>query len=196
MLRGLAPQTAGESYWKETLKRISPTSLWADASFPLGGKVKSASEYSPPFALSRRLSSVPESDWPRGPSVLSFFYFCFSFFSYIKVRVAESCSTLCDPIVHGILQARVLEWVAFPSSRGSSQPRNGTQVAHTAGGFLTSCVTREAQEYWSGLPIPSPADLPDPGRERGSPALQADSLPELISHTLKSALSDVQFHKC
>ena len=83
MLRGLAPQTAGESYWKETLKRISPTSLWADASFPLEGKVKSASEYSPPSALSGRLSSVPESDWPRGPSVLSFFYFCFSFFSYI-----------------------------------------------------------------------------------------------------------------
>ena len=36
---------------------------------------------------------------------------------------------------------------------------------------------REAQEYWSGYPIPSPADLPDPGIEPGSPALQADSLP-------------------
>ena len=38
-------------------------------------------------------------------------------------------------------------------------------------------VTREAQEYWSGLPIPSPGDLPDPGNEPGSPTLQADSLP-------------------
>ena len=37
--------------------------------------------------------------------------------------------------------------------------------------------TREAQEYWSGWPIPSPGDLPDPGIEPGSPALQADSLP-------------------
>ena len=36
---------------------------------------------------------------------------------------------------------------------------------------------KEAQEYWSGWPIPSPADLPDPGIELGSPALQADSLP-------------------
>ena len=33
------------------------------------------------------------------------------------------------------------------------------------------------QEYWSGLPFPSPGDLPDPGMEPGSPALQADSLP-------------------
>ena len=42
--------------------------------------------------------------------------------------------------------------------------------------FFTSWATREAQEYCSGLPIPSPEDLPDPGIEPGSPALQADSL--------------------
>ena len=50
--------------------------------------------------------------------------------------VTQSCSTLCDPIdytVHGILQARILEWVAFPFSRGSSQPRDQTQVFHIAG---------------------------------------------------------------
>ena len=79
--------------------------------------------------------------------------------------------------VHGILQARILEWVAFPFSRGSFQPRDQTQVFHIAGGFFTSWATREAQEYWSGQPLPSPADLPDPGIELGSPALQADSLP-------------------
>ena len=93
--------------------------------------------------------------------------------------VAQSCPTLCDPVddrVHGILQARILEWVAFPFSRGSSQPRDRTQVSHIAGGFFTSWATREAQEYWNGWPIPSPADLPDPGIELGS-ALQADSLP-------------------
>ena len=82
-----------------------------------------------------------------------------------------------DYTVHGILQARILEWVPFPFSRGSSQPRDRTQVSRIAGRFFTSCVTREAQEYWSGLPIPSLADLPDPGIELGSPALQADSLP-------------------
>ena len=43
-----------------------------------------------------------------------------------------------DCIVHGILQARILEWVAFPFSRGSSQPRHRTQVSHIAGGFFTS----------------------------------------------------------
>ena len=57
------------------------------------------------------------------------------------VKVTQSCPTLCDPmdyIVHGILQARILEWVAFPLSRGSSQPRDQTQVTRVAGGFLTS----------------------------------------------------------
>ena len=49
-----------------------------------------------------------------------------------------------DYAVHGILQARILEWVAFPFSRGSSQPRDRTQVSHIAGGFLTSWATREA----------------------------------------------------
>ena len=43
-----------------------------------------------------------------------------------------------------------LEWVAFPFSRGSSQPRDQTQVSCIAGGFFTSWATREAQEYWSG----------------------------------------------
>ena len=49
-----------------------------------------------------------------------------------KVKVAQLCLTLCDPmdcIVHGVLQARILEWVAFPFSRGSSQPRDQTQVS-------------------------------------------------------------------
>ena len=47
----------------------------------------------------------------------------------MKVKVAQSCPTLCDPMdytVHGILQARILEWAAFPFSRGSSQPRDRT----------------------------------------------------------------------
>ena len=52
--------------------------------------------------------------------------------------------------VHGILQARILEWVAFPFSRESAQPRDRTQVSHIAGRFFTSWATREAQEDWSG----------------------------------------------
>ena len=46
--------------------------------------------------------------------------------------------------VHGILQARILEWVAFSFSRESSQPRDRTQVSRTAGRFFTSRTTREA----------------------------------------------------
>ena len=73
--------------------------------------------------------------------------------------VAQSCSTLCNPmdcIAHqaplsmGILQARILDGIAIPSSRGSSQPRDRTQVSHIAGRFFTIWVTSEAQEYESG----------------------------------------------
>ena len=49
-----------------------------------------------------------------------------------------------DYTVDGILQARILECVAFSFSRGSSQPRDWTQVSHIAGGFFTSWATREA----------------------------------------------------
>ena len=70
-----------------------------------------------------------------------------------KGKVAQSRVTLCDSMdytVHGILQARTLEWVAIPFSRGSSQPRDRTLVSHIAGGFFTSYAIREAQEHWSG----------------------------------------------
>ena len=55
-----------------------------------------------------------------------------------------------DYTVHGILQAKIVEWVAIPFSRGSLQPRDQTQVSHIAGRFFTNWATREAQEYWSG----------------------------------------------
>ena len=58
-----------------------------------------------------------------------------------EVKLARSCLTLCNPMdytVHGILQARILEWVAIPFSRGFSQPRDQTRVSCTAGGFFTS----------------------------------------------------------
>ena len=61
--------------------------------------------------------------------------------SPMKVKVTQSCPTLCDPmdcIVHGILQARILEWAAFPFSRGSSQLRDNIQVSCTAGGVFTN----------------------------------------------------------
>ena len=72
-----------------------------------------------------------------------------------KVRVAQSCPTFCDPMdcsppgssVHGILQTRILEWVASPFSRESSRPRDRTWASRIAGRFFTVWVTREAQSY-------------------------------------------------
>ena len=62
----------------------------------------------------------------------------------MHVKLLQLCSTLCDPVdcsllgfsVHGILQARILEWVAMPSSKGSSQPRNQAFISYV------SCISR------------------------------------------------------
>ena len=69
------------------------------------------------------------------------YYKMLGIISYFFLKIAQSCLTLCDPMdytVHGIPQARILEWVAFPFSRGSSQARDQTQVSRIAGGFFTS----------------------------------------------------------
>ena len=58
-----------------------------------------------------------------------------------EVKVGQSCLTLCEPMdyaVHGILQVRLLECVAFLFSKGPSQPRDRSQVFCIAGGFFTS----------------------------------------------------------
>ena len=111
------------------------------------------------------------------------------------------------PLSMGILQARILEWVAMSSSRGSSQPRDWTRVSHTIDRFFTIWAIREAQrkpkkdwsevkslshvqlfatpwtvahqaprsmgfsrqEYWSGLPFPSPGILLTQGLNPGLP---------------------------
>ena len=76
----------------------------------------------------------------------------YAFYTYEWVsEVSQSCLTICDPMdcspsgssVHGILQVRILEWVAISFSRGSSQPRDWTQVSHIAGRFFNLWATRE-----------------------------------------------------
>ena len=107
-----------------------------------------------------------------------------------QIKWSESRSVMSNSLqhhglAHGILQARILEWVALPFSRGSSQPRDPTQVSHIVGGFFTSWATRKAQELeW--VAYPSPEDLPDPGIKPGSSALQADPLPIELSGKLKA----------
>ena len=108
----------------------------------------------------------------------------------VCVKSLQLCPTLCNPMYcsppgssfHGLLQVKIQEWIALPSSRQSSQPRDRTQVSHTAGGFFT---IRKAPKHWRGQPIPFPGDLPDPGIKSGSPALQVDSLPAELSEKLK-----------
>ena len=68
----------------------------------------------------------------------------------VRVLAVQSCPTLCDPVdcsppsssVHGILQARILEWVIIPFSRASSWPRDLTPVFCIAGRFFTIWATR------------------------------------------------------
>ena len=71
----------------------------------------------------------------------------------VKSLVAQLCPTLCNPMdcnlpgspLHGIFQARVLEWVAIAFSKGSSQPKNQTWVSHIAGRCFTIWATREVR---------------------------------------------------
>ena len=84
-----------------------------------------------------------------------------------KVLVAQSCLTL-QPMdcslpgssVHGILQAQILECVAILFSRGSSPPRNWTQVSCIAGVFFTGWATREASVYICNSQYPNPSHPP------------------------------------
>ena len=91
-------------------------------------------------------------------------------------KLFQLCPTFCDPMdcslpgssVHGILQARILEWVAMPSSRGSSQSRDQTWVSRITARFFTVWATRETcrskipmpfgmicdQESWPYCPLP------------------------------------------
>ena len=92
-------------------------------------------------------------------SVISFKTFHLKIISDLVSEVAQSCPTLCYPVdcrppgssVHGILQARILEWVAISFSRGSSQSRDRTQVSRIAGRRFNLSATREAPKIISDL---------------------------------------------
>ena len=84
------------------------------------------------------------------------------------MKVAQSCPTLWDLMhssIHGILQARILEWVACPFSRGSSWPRNQTRVSCIAGRFtFTNWAMREATDFPGGSDDKASAyNVGDPG---------------------------------
>ena len=101
-----------------------------------------------------------------------YYHWIYRLLSLVKVKwseFAQSCLTLCDPMdcsppgssLHGILQARVLEWIAVSFSRGSSQPRDRTRVSLITGRRFNLWATREAQWLpnvgllgnWTSLPL-------------------------------------------
>ena len=81
------------------------------------------------------------------------------FFSICQSEVSWSCPTLCDPMDcnlsgysdHGIFQAKILEWFAISFSRGSSWPRDQTQVSCIAGRHFTIWATREAHQVTTNV---------------------------------------------
>ena len=101
----------------------------------------------------------------------------------MKVLLAQSCLTLCDPMdcgppgssVHGILQARIPEWVAIPFSRRSSQPRIEPRFPT----LQLDSLPAEPPGKLEWVAYPFSRGSSDPGIE--SPALQVDSLPTELS---------------
>ena len=150
-------------------------------------------------------SSLITSSESPSRSTFSKVGFSWSFSIRSKVKVVQLCPALCSPvayIVHGILQARILEWVAFPFSRGSSQPRDWTQVSHIAGRFFTtaspgkpkatfssvrfsrsvvsdSLQPHESQHARPSCPSPAPGFHSDscPSSQWGHPAISASVVP-------------------
>ena len=100
-------------------------------------------ESGPWFPGRREVKTITSSWWVNQLCI------CSEASVYVSAKSLQSCPILCDPMdrslpgssVHGILQARILGWVAMPSSRGSSQPRDQTCVScisFTAGRFFTA----------------------------------------------------------
>ena len=104
----------------------------------------------------------------------------------VKVLIAQLCLTLCNHVdysppgssVHGILQARILEWVAILFSRGCFWPEDRTWVSCIAGRFFTIWVTRETLDYLGGSQIQSQVLLIYKGRRFNTDRREGDVIME------------------
>ena len=106
-------------------------------------------------------------------------------------EVAQLCPTLCDPVdcsppgfVYGILQARILEWVSIPFSRGSSRPRDQTQFSCIAGRDFNLWVTREAWSPGEGNGNPLQYSCQGNPMNRGASELQSMESEWLSRHAM------------
>ena len=98
----------------------------------------------------------------------------------MKVKVSQSCPTLCNPMDyadHEILQARILEWVAVPSSRGSSQPGIEPRSPALQAVSLPAEPPGKPRDTGVGSLSLLQQIFPNLGIKPGSPVLQVDSLP-------------------
>ena len=103
-----------------------------------------------------------------------------SLYVCVHAKSLQLCPTLCNPMnysppgssIHGILQARILEWVAMPSSRGSSQPRDQTHVSYI------SCIGRWVLYHWHCLG--SPYTVVESSKYRQTSSFQQRQVLEII----------------
>ena len=112
----------------------------------------------------------------------------------VKVLVAQSCPTLCNPMdcslprssLHGISQARILEWVAISFSRLSSQPRDRSWVSCIAGRFFNIWATRETLRYADNTTVmaESEEELKSLSMKWSSSAVQCSASGSVVSESL------------
>ena len=150
--------------WVDILRKNDSSSLWCiSRDYPARCKRMvgwPCFYYTNEKYFSDYISTVVVSNIPATSSLIPKEIYALSgqkyVISQVTVKVAQSCPILCDP--HGLYSpwnspaqnTRILEWVAIPFSRGSSQISDWTQVSHIAGGFFSSWATREAQEFYTG----------------------------------------------
>ena len=116
----------------------------------------------------------------------------------VKVLVTQLCAALCDPTdcsppgssVHGILQARILEWVAIPCSRGSSQPRDGIQVSCIAVAFFFFyCLSHRES---SGQLLIAPERMKPLGQSENNVQLWICVVVKIMSNAIKNNCGEHQ----
>ena len=125
------------------------------------------------FPQDKRIKMISASFLAHTPS-LNLFSMC-AVLSWFWLFATPWTGALHAPLSMGILQARIREWIAMPSFRGSSQPRDQTQVFHIAGGLFTE--HQESPKILESAAYPFSRASSPPRHRKRSPALQADSLP-------------------
>ena len=144
-------------------REIKPVNLKGNQPWIHFGRTNAEAEapvFWPPDANSRVIGKVPDAgkDWRQEEKGVSedemagWHHWLSGHLLYLSLSCVQFLATPWTvahqaPSVHGILQARILEWVAMPSSRRSSQPQDGTQVSHIAGRFFTVWATRKAPQW-------------------------------------------------